>query len=517
MRKIKEVLRLHSLGLAQRQIARSCSIGQSTVSEYLKAAEAVGLKWLEVADWNDARVTAALLPVSPAEPERGRLPEPDYSGIHAELQKNKHLTLQLVWEEYRAVHPNGYGYSRFCELYQRWRRKLEVVLRQEHRAGEKLFVDYAGATMAVQDPATGERREAQLFVSVLGASSYTFAEATWTQGLADWIGSHIRAFEFIGGVTEIVVPDNLKSGVTKTCRYEPGVNITYEEMAGHYGVAVVPARPRKPRDKAKVEAGVLLVERWILAALRKRTFFSLGEVNEAIAELLTRLNQKPFRKREGSRQSLFETLDQPALRALPAERYEYGEWKTARVNIDYHVEFGNHFYSVPYAFTQQEVEVRATASTVEIFHHGVRVASHLRSSVRYRSTTCHEHRPRSHQKHLEWTPSRLIEWARTIGPATAEVFDRIMAGKRHPEQGYRSCLGILRLGAQYSKERVEAAARRAAALNACTYQSVKSILKHNLDAVAPEPVSAPQPPLDHPNLRGPEYFDTGNSPLCNEE
>lgn len=514
MRKIKEVLRLHSLGLAQRQIARSCQVGQSTVSEYLKAAETAGLKWVDVADWNDARVAEALLPVRQAEKARSRLPEPDYSGIHAELQKHKHLTLQLVWEEYRGDHPNGYGYSRFCELYQRWRRTQEVVLRQEYRAGEKLFVDYAGKTLSVQDPATGERREAQLFVAVIGASSYTFAEATWTQGLADWIGSHIRAFEFLGGVTEIVVPDNLKSGVTKTCRYEPGVNVTYEEMAGHYGVAVVPARPRKPRDKAKVEAGVLLVERWILASLRKRTFFPRGEVNEAIAELLTRLNQRPFRKREGSRQSLFATVDQPALRALPAERYQYGEWKTARVNIDYHVEFGNHFYSVPYALTQQEVEVRAGASTVEIFHRGVRVASHLRSSARYKATTNDEHRPKSHQKHLEWTPSRLLEWARTIGPATSQVFDRIMAGKRHPEQGYRSCLGILRLGSQYPKERVEAAARRAVTLNACTYQSVKSMLQHNLDSLAPEPETAKAPPpLDHPNLRGPEYFDTGDSPL----
>lgn len=515
MRKIKEVLRLHALGLAQRQIARSCSVGQSTVSEYLKAADTASLKWEQIAGWSDAQVEAALVPGGTAERCRSRLTEPDYRGIHAELQKHRHLTLQLVWEEYRSVDPDGYGYSRFCELYQRWRRIQDVVLRQEHRAGEKLFVDYAGQTIAVQDPATGGRREAQLFVAVVGASSYTYAEAAWTQGLADWIGSHIRAFEFLGGVTEIVVPDNLKSGVTKTCRYEPGVNLTYEEMAGHYGVAVVPARPRKPRDKAKVEAGVLLVERWILAALRKRTFFSLGELNEAIAELLTRLNQRPFRKREGSRHSLFVTLDQPVLRALPAERYQYGEWKTARVNIDYHVEFGNHFYSVPYALTQHEVEVRATASTVEIFHRGLRVASHLRSAIHYSSTTSHEHRPKSHRKHLEWTPSRLLEWAATIGPATMEVFDRIMAGKRHPEQGYRSCLGILRLGSQYSKERMEAAARRAVTLNACTYQSMKSMLKLNLDTVVPmaHQVNTGTPPLNHPNVRGPEYFDTGNSPL----
>lgn len=512
MRKIKEILRLHSLGLAQREIARSCAIGQSTVSEYLKAAEAAGLEWPDVADWEESRLVAALLPQGRAEPKRARLPEPDFAAIQRELQEHKHLTLLLVWEEYRAVHPEGYRYSRFCELYQRWRRKQEVVLRQEHRAGEKLFVDYAGAKIPVRDPGSGEVRQAELFVAVLGASNYTFAEATWTQGLADWIGSHIRALEYFGGAPDILVPDNLKSGVSKTCRYEPGINITYEEMAQHYGVAVVPARVRKPRDKAKVEVGVQIAERWILAVLRKRTFFSLGEVNQAIAELLKRLNERPFRKREGSRQSLFASLDQPALRPLPAERYQYGEWKTVRVNIDYHVEVQQHWYSVPYQLTQQEVETRATASTVEIFHRGTRVASHARSSVPYRHTTIDEHRPKSHQRHLAWPPSRLIEWAGTMGPAVTEVFHRILAGRRHPEQGYRSCLGILRLGDQYPKERVEAASRRAVALNACSYQSLKSILENNLDRQAPEPAPEPQSPIDHPNLRGPEYFDTGQEP-----
>jgi transposase len=511
MRKIKEVLRLHSLGLAQRQIARSCSIGQSTVSEYLEAAQAAQLSWPEVANWDEAGLAAALLPKARAEPKPSRQPEPDFAAIHTDLQQHKHLTLLLVWEEYRAQHPDGYRYSRFCELYQRWRRKLEVVLRQEHRAGEKLFVDYAGRTIPVQDPANGEIRETQLFVAVLGASNYTFAEATWTQGLGDWIGSHIRALEFFDGVTEIVVPDNLKSGVTKACRYEPGLNRTYQEMAQHYGVAVVPARPRKPRDKAKVEAGVLLVERWILAALRRRTFFSLGEVNAAIAELLGRLNERPFRKREGSRRTLFESLDRPALKPLPAERYQYGEWKTARVNIDYHVEFDLHWYSVPYQLTQQEVEIRATASTVEVFHQGVRVASHARSPAPHHHTTTHAHRPRAHQRHLEWTPSRVIEWSAKIGPATAQVVERILGGNRHPEQGFRSCLGIIRLGDKYPHTRVEAAARRAATLNVCTYQSLKAILKNNLDGQAPEPAPDPQPPIDHPNLRGPNYYDSGEA------
>jgi transposase len=354
--------------------------------------------------------------------------------------------------------------------------------------------------------------EAAIFVAVLGASNYTYAEASLTQGLADWIGAHMRAFEFLGGVPEIVTPDNLKSGVTKACRYEPGVNRTYEEMAAHYGVAVVPARPVKPRDKAKVEAGVQVVERWILAALRKRKFFTLAGLNQAIAELLTRLNERPFRKRDGCRRSLFELLDKPVLRPLPAERYQYGDWETHRVNIDYHVAVDHHWYSVPYQLVQQEVEVRATAATVEIFHRGVRVASHARSHVPHRATTVTEHRPKAHQRYLEWTPSRLVDWAHKIGPATAKLFEKIMASKPHPEQGYRSCLGVLRLGKQYSPARLEAACGRAIEFNACSYPSVKSILKCNLDSLPAEPAAPPQPPLNHPNIRGSEYFDSGEPP-----
>jgi len=508
MRKIREVLRLESLGLTQRQIALSCRIGQATVSGYLKAAAQAELRWPEIAEWGEERLLAALAPGQPVTRRRAQWPEPDYTAIREQLQTHKHVTLQLLWEEYREQHPDGYRYSRFCELYGRWLRRQDVALRQEHRAGEKLFVDYAGPTIGVQDPATGEVRQAQLFVAVLGASNYTFAEASWTQGLGDWIGSHLRAFEFIQGAPAIVVPDNLKSGVTQACRYEPGVNRTYEEMAAHYGVAVVPARPRKPKDKAKVEGGVLIVERWIMAALRKRTFFSLGELNQAIRELLVRLNERGFRKREGSRRTLYEQLDKPALRPLPAERYQYGEWKTARVNIDYHVELDHHWYSVPYQLTQREVELRATAATVEIFHQGLRVASHARSYAPHCATTVEDHRPKAHQRHLAWTPSRLVDWAATIGPATAQLFDRILQAKRHPEQGYRSCLGILRLGDQYPKPRVEAAARRAVELNACSYQSLKSILQRRLDGAEPESAPAAQPPLDHPNLRGPNYFDT---------
>jgi transposase len=513
MRKIKEVLRLHSQGLAQRQIAHSCSISQSTVSAYIKAAETSGIRFADVADWDDTQLAGALLPAAAvAPPTSDRHPVPDFAAIRAELQQHKHLTLMLLWEEYRGRHPDGYGYSRYCELYQRWRAKQEFVLRQEHRAGEKAFVDYAGQTIPIQDPNTGEIRQAQLFVAVLGASSYTYAEATWTQGLADWIGAHLRAFDFFRGVPEIVVPDNLKSGISKACRYEPGVNRTYEEMAQHYGIAVVPARVGKARDKAKVEAGVLLAERWILAALRKRTFFSLGQANEAIAALLTRLNERPFRKQPGSRQSLFDSVDQPALKPLPVEPYQYGEWKRARVNVDYHVQFDGHWYSVPYTLTQQEVEVRSSDRIVEIFHQGVRVSSHARSSGVCRATTITEHRPKAHQRYLEWTPSRLIEWSAKIGPETAKLVEHVLASKPHPEQGFRSCLGIIRLGEKYPHSRMEAGARRALALNARSYKSLKAILANNLDGQAIDEAEPPPPPIDHANLRGPSYYDGCESP-----
>lgn len=508
MRKIHEILRLHhGLGLGQREIARCCSVSQSTVHEYLKRAAAAGLGWPLPPDCDERGLEQRLFGSREPKPPRPRCPEPDFPAIHQQLKTHKHLTLQLLWEEYIEAHPDGYRYSRFCDLYRQWRRQLDVVLRQQHRAGEKLFVDYAGATVAVENPQTGELRAAQIFVAVLGASSYTYAEATWSQGLADWIGSHLRAFEFFGGVPEIVVPDNLRAGVSRACRYEPDLNRTYQEMAMHYGVAVVPARPRKPRDKAKAEAGVQLVERWILAALRNRRFTSLAALNQAIRELLERLNRRPFRKREGSRAELFESLDRPALQPLPVEAYEFADWKKARVNIDYHVEVERHYYSVPYPLVGQQVEVRLAARTVEIFHRGQRVASHLRSREPYRETTVHEHRPKSHQKHLEWPPSRLIGWARTVGPATAELFEKILASKPHPEMGYRSCLGVLRLAKSYSPERVEAAAARAVRLGVCSYRSVKSMLARGLDRQAPPEPEPERPPLKHANIRGADYYD----------
>ena len=512
MRKVKEVLRLRALGLNQHQIARSCSIAQSTVHEYMKAAEAAGIGWPPPPDWDDRRLEEVLFPARPEAADRRRQPLPDFHALRQELQSHKHLTLQLVWEEYRQTHPGGYGYSRFCDLYREWVRRQDVVLRQSHRAGEKLFVDWAGDTIPIYDPHNGAVEQVSVFVAVMGASSYTFAKATLRQELPHWIGAHVEAFEFFGGVPEMVVPDNCRTGVQRACRYEPDLNPTYQEMAAHYGVAVVPARPYKPRDKAKVESGVLLVERWIVAALRKRKFFSLGELNQAIAELLQRLNQRSFRKREGTRASLFAALDQPALRALPAERYQFGAWQTARVNIDYHIEIERHYYSVPYQLTGQVMEVRLSETTVEIFHRGVRVASHARSRQPHQATTAHEHRAKAHQKHLEWTPSRLIEWARSVGPSTASLFEQILAGKPHPEMGYRSCLGILRLAKQYSLARVEATAQRAVQLGACSYQSVKSMLERQLDRLPLESMPVPRPPVEHDNIRGAGYFDAPEPP-----
>jgi transposase len=387
-------------------------------------------------------------------------------------------------------------------------KKLDLVLRQEHRAGEKMFVDYAGATIPIHHAESGEVHGAAVFVAVLGASSYTFAEATTGQDLRNWIGSHQRAFEFFGGVTEVVVPDNLKSAVTHPSYYEPDLNPTYRDLGEHYGVAIIPARPYRARDKAKAEVGVQVVQRWIVAALRKRKFFSLAEVNQAIAELLVRVNQRPFRKRAGSRATLFAQLDRPALKPLPATRYQFGEWKTARVNIDYHIEVERHFYSVPYALVHQEVDVHLTGETVEILHRGARVASHVRSREEAKASTVDEHRPKSHQKYLGRTPSRLIEDAQQTGPCTGQLVEAILAAKRHPEQGFRSCLGILRLAKTYPAERMEAAARRCLRARAYNSASMDSILKNQLDRL-PIPGDPPaQGAVDHDNIRGADYFDS---------
>jgi transposase len=416
------------------------------------------------------------------------------------------VTLTLLWEEYRSQHPGGYQYSRFCDLYRDWCGQLTTSMRQIHKAGEKMFVDYAGHTLPIVDRSTGEIREAQIFVAVLGASSYTFAEATWSQALADWIGSHTRALSFFGGVPQIIVPDNLKSGVNKPCRYEPDLNPTYNDLALHYGTAVIPARVRKPKDKAKAEVAVQVVERWILARLRNRTFFCLAEANAAIAELLEDLNNRPFKKLPGSRREAFETLDQPALRPLPEAPYEFAEWKKARVNIDYHVEVLGHYYSAPYQLLKQQLDVRLTATTVECFHKNKRVASHRRSDLKGRHSTLAEHMPKAHQEYAGWDAKRLIGWATTAGADTAALVEKILAPRAHPQQGFRAALGLMRLGKLHGQDRLEAACKRALLTGATSYKSVASILERGLDRQAlPEP-KAPAAPINHRNIRGNTYY-----------
>lgn len=505
MRKIKEVLRLHfELGLGMRQVGRSLHLPHSTVRDYLERATHAGLGWPLPENLSDSQLEQRLFPPIPSLPTPDR-PLPVWAEIHREL-KRKGVTLTLLWEEYRSQHPGGYQYSRFCDLYREWCGKLATSMRQIHKAGEKMFVDYAGQTLPIVDRSTGEIRAAQIFVAVLGASSYTFAEATWSQALADWIGSHTRALGFFGGVPQIIVPDNLKSGVNKPCRFEPDINSTYNDLAQHYGTAVIPARVRKPKDKAKAEVAVQIVERWILARLRNRTFFSLAEANVAIAGLLEDLNHRPFKKLPGSRLEAFEALDQPALRSLPEAPYEFAEWKTARVNIDYHIEVLGHYYSVPYQLLKQQVTVRLTATTIECFHKGNRVASHRRSEQKGRHSTVTEHMPKAHQEYAGWDAKRLVGWAATAGTDTAALVEKILASRAHPQQGFRAALGLMRLGKLHGHERLDAACKRALFIGATTYKSVASILERGLDQQPlPEP-QTPAAPIQHPNIRGTSYY-----------
>jgi len=501
MRKSRKILKLLlEKDLGAREAARSCGVSHSTVLDYSRRAEKADLSWAMVDSMDSANLEAKLFPAAPG---AGR-PTPDWSVIHEELQK-KGVTLQLLWDEHKAVSPEGYQYSRFCELYGQWRGRLDLSLRQHHRAGEKLFVDYCGQTVPVHDPMTGDSRSAEIFVAVLGASNYTYAEATWTQSLPDWVGSHIRAFEYIGGVAEILVPDNLKSGVKRPSRYEPELNRTYEELATHYETAIIPARVRKPKDKAKVETGVLVVERWILACLRHRKFFSLEELNDAVRDLLERLNNRPFKKLPGTRRSQFEALDAPALKPLPEQRFEYADWQWQRVRKDYHVPAEGHYYSVPFQLVGRKVEIRTTSMGVEVLHHNERVACHVRSHEAGGSTTLKEHMPPSHRHYAEWTPQRLAAWSETTGPSTVAVVEAILDSKAHPLQGLQACLGLRRLEKGYGPERLEAACQRALEIQGLSLRSIRSILEHGLDKIQP-PKPEPEPVIDHGNIRGAAYY-----------
>lgn len=512
MLKIKEMLRLkNECGLSARQVAKSCSASRGSVSNYLKLAEANKLGWEEAKLMSDEEIKVRLLGAK----QTGIISDkavPDWAYIHQEIKK-PHVTLTLLWQEYREEHPAGYQYSRFSELYGQWRKKLRITMRQTHKAGEKMFVDYCDG-LFLTDPISGEKTLTQLFVGVWGASNYTYAEASFGQDKQSWLMAHVRALEYSQAVPKIVVPDNLKTGINRACKYEPEINRSYQELAEHYGFAVIPARPYRPKDKAKVEAGVLVVQRWILACLRNRIFYSLAELNEAIGKLLEKLNSRGMQKLGLSRREQFEQLDKPAALSLPGKRYEYAEWKKARANIDYHIEVGKNYYSVPYQLRSEMVDVRISSFTIEIFYNNIRQASHLRSYKKRQFATLLEHMPEAHRKYLEWSPSRIIDWAEKTGPSVKMVIENILSSRKYPEQAYRSCLGILRLNKTYSAQRLENACKRAAHYRAFSYNSIKTILAKGLDRQADLSCpSAENVSLSHENIRGQHYYDRDGTPL----
>jgi len=504
MRKIKEILRLKwHHHLSDRKVAHQCGISRPTVKEYLRRAQAAGLSWPLPDELDDHQLEIRLYPSAPSPSDRDK-PKPHWSHIHREL-KHKSVTLYLLWVEYRQQYPNGYQYSWFCEHYRQWLGRCDLSMRQTHRAGEKCFVDYAGQTVDIIDSQTGEIKSAQIFIAVLGASNYTYCEATLSQTLPDWLMAHARAFDYFGGVPELIVPDNLKSAVTKPHRYEPDLNPSYQDLAEHFNTTVLPARVRKPRDKAKVENGVLLVERWILAVLRHQQFFSLSELNGAIARCLETLNQKHFKKLPGSRLSMFKDIDQPALNPLPENRYVFAEFKKVRVHLDYHVEIDGHYYSVPHQLVKKQLDTRITEHTIECFLKGKRIASHVRSYFKGRHTTVIEHMPAQHQHYAQYSTDMFINWASSVGPATAQVVKLIIKARRHPQQAYRSCLGLMRLGKSYSPDRLENACLHAISMNSLSYKSIESILKHRIDQQSVHPF-APSPLPHHDNVRGKDYY-----------
>lgn len=522
MRKVREVLRLkHVLELTERPIAAALGIGHTTVNDYLQRAEQAGLTWQEAEPLTDVEVEARLFRQVGRNEPSVRAPI-DFGWVHMDLRRAG-VTLELLWSEYvKAVADSGsghkpYQYSRFCELYRGYTRKLSPVMRQVHRAGEKAFLDYSGKKPRIFDPLTGEATEVELFVMVLGASNYTYAEATRTQELGDFVNATVRGLEYFGAVPELLVPDQLKSAVKKSDRIEPEINATYAEMAQHYMTAVLPARPRKPRDKAKVEGGVRIAQRWIVASLRNRRFFSLEELNAAILEQLEKLNTRPFQKLEGCRRSAFEKLDRPAMRPLPARRYELGTWKLGvGVNVDYHFEYDHRFYSVPCALIGGRVDVRATRAVVEAWNGGGRVTSHERSfGPKGTSVTKPEHRPQAHREWGNWPPERLVSWASQTGPKTAEVVAAILGRQTHPETGRRACLGLMRMVERYGAARVEAACARAVAIKNPRYKSVEAILKSGLDKMALTEEVEPRP-IVHDNIRGGAYFDRGEADSIGE-
>jgi transposase len=507
MHQAREILR-HKLLLkrSHRQVIKAVGVSMGTVSAVVVRATLLGLDWDEVEALDDEALDVRLY--GPRCATRGTCtrPLPDAAALHVELRRPG-VTLQLLHLEYLERHADGYRYTKFCDVYREWLERRAPTMRQVHVAGDKMFVDYSGKKAHYVDSTTGEVVEVELFVAVLGASSYTYAEAVRTQTVADFTASNARALAYFGGVPNAIVPDQLKSAVTIASRYEPGLQRTFAEFGRHYGTTILPARPRSPRDKAKVEVAVQVAQRWILARMRNDRFDSLGALNARITELCADLNRRVMKHYKASRLELFERLDKPALRALPDAPFVHADWEKVRLHPDYHAKVGEHFYSAHFTLVHEELWARSTSTTVELFGRTGRVASHLRSSVPGRHTTDPRHMPAAHQKHAEWTPTRILGWAGTVGPMTVRLSEALLTARRHQEYGYRSCLGLFRLASRFGNERVEVACARALAVGARSYRHVESILKHGLDRapaldVEPRDVS----PIVHENVRGRDYF-----------
>ena len=506
MQHIREILRQKlALGRSHREVAKSLGVSPSTVAGVFSDARSLGLDAAAIEALTDAELETRLY----AKPQPTCVrPEPDCAALHLELRRPG-VTLALLHVEFLAAHPNGLRYTAFCDRYRLWSKRRSPVMRQVHVAGDKLFVDYAGMRPCLIDATTGEVIDVELFVAVLGASNYTFAEATRTQSVPDFVGSVSRALTFLGGAPRAIVPDQLKSAVIKACRYDPGIQRTTAELARYYETTILPARPKSPRDKAKVEVGVQIAERWLLARIRNETFTSLGALNARLAVLTADLNGRTMRAYKASRRELFERLDRPELTPLPAQPFEASTWKKVALNIDYHVAFEDHLYSAPHALRHEDIELwlRATASAVEIFHGRERVTAHVRSYVRGGFTTKAEHMPRSHRAHAEWTPSRILGWADQVGPNVRALCEVILRERHHPEWGYRSCLGLFRLAKKYGNARLDAASRRALYAGARSYRPVLTILQHNLDGQSlPESETPAAAGTAHENVRGADYY-----------
>ncbi len=512
MVKIREILRLQSLGVSIRAISQSCNCSRNTVREILRTANLQGLSWPLPADMDDAVLMKVIYPSS-SEPT-SRKPEPDYQYIHEEL-KRPHVNLRLLWTEFKTQQPDGLAYSQFCNRYRNWAVRTKAVMHLDHKPGYEMYVDWAGTKMQIIDSETGEILSAHLFVSTIGASSYPYVEAFPSECLENWITAHINAFRYYGGIPQLLIPDSLKTGVKRACNYDPELNKTYLELSEHYGCAIVPARIKKPKDKSPVEGAVGDISTWITAALRHQRFFSFYQLNLSIREKLSEFSRKPFQKKEGSRESAFLELDLPVLKQLPTKAYEMALWKVSTVSFNYHIEVERMYYSVPYNYIQKKVDVKISTFIIEVYFNHIRISSHQRLHGKAgQYSTNPEHMPPNHKEYVQWDSNRFLAWACKIGDHTRELVQQVLASRKVEQQAYKSCFGLLKLADRYTAFRLENACQKALELNSPSYTTVNNILKNGMDKVdAPIVLSKNNIVPMHSHIRGAKYYSQGGQTI----